>query len=140
MTAEEGYLMKMKTGKGDIDGVTDLTVWNDFEVEIKRSKSDMLADFHKKHGHKDKKNRIVQLYYAFPKELLPKVEDLVPPECGIITVDLYGNSAYARMYKDATRKKGAKKLTQAEQLKVARLGAMRIWSFKEKLNLLKRKK
>lgn len=28
MTAEEGYLMKMKTGKGDIDGVTDLTVWN----------------------------------------------------------------------------------------------------------------
>jgi len=28
MTAEEGYLMKMKTGKGGIDGVTDLTVWN----------------------------------------------------------------------------------------------------------------
>eukprot|EP00889_Picochlorum_renovo_P008865 jgi/Picre1/35895/NNA_003353.t1 len=28
MTAEEGYLMKMKTGKGDIDAVTELTVWN----------------------------------------------------------------------------------------------------------------
>ena len=37
-----------------------------FEVEIKRSKSDMMADFKKKHSHGDRRNRIVQLYYAFP--------------------------------------------------------------------------
>ena len=116
-----------------------------FEVEIKRSKSDMMADFKKKHGHKDRGNRIVQLYYAFPEELLLKVEALVPKECGIITVEYYGDTineyrGYARMYREAKRKKGAKRLTTAEQLKIARLGAMRIWGLKEKLNLKKQKK
>jgi hypothetical protein len=113
-----------------------------FEVEIKRSKSDMLADFKKKHGHKDRKNRIVQLYYAFPEELLPKVKDLVPEECGIITVAYsdWNNRAYASMHRDAKRKKGAKRLTEKEQLQIARLGTLRIWTLKEKLNELKLKK
>jgi len=113
-----------------------------FEVEIKRSKSDMLADFKKKHGHKDRQNRIVQLYYAFPEELLSKVEDLVPEECGIITVSRseWNNKAYASMRRDAKRKKGAKQLTQKEQLKIARLGTLRIWTLKEKLNLTLQKK
>jgi hypothetical protein len=116
-----------------------------FEVEIKRSKSDMMADFKKNHGHIDRKNRIVQLYYAFPIELLPKVEALVPKECGIITVEYYGDGikeyrGYARMHREAKRKKGAKKLTTAEQLKIARLGTLRIWTLKEKLNLIKQKK
>jgi len=112
-----------------------------FEVEIKRSKSDMLADFKKNHGHIDSKNRIVQLYYAFPIELLPKVEDLVPEECGIITVKMgYEHRASASMHREAKRKKGAKRLTAAEQLKITRLGMMRIWTLKEKLNLLKYKK
>jgi hypothetical protein len=116
-----------------------------FEVEIKRSKSDMMADFKKNHGHIDRKNRIVQLYYAFPIELLPKVEALVPKECGIITVEYYGDGineyrGYARMHREAKRKKGAKKLTTAEQLKIARLGTLRIWTLKNKLNLMKQKK
>ena len=113
-----------------------------FEVEIKRSKSDMMADFKKKHGHKDRQNRIVQLYYAFPEELLSKVEDLVPEECGIITVSRseWNNKAYASMRRDAKRKKGAKPLTQKEQLKIARLGTLRIWTLKEKMNLSKYKK
>jgi hypothetical protein len=111
-----------------------------FEVEIKRSKSDMVADFKKKHGHKDRKNRIVQLYYAFPLELLPKVEELVPEDCGILTVEYYGDRGYARMHREAKRRKGAKRLTTAEQLKIARLGTLRIWTLKEKLNLIKQKK
>jgi len=113
-----------------------------FEVEIKRSKSDMMADFKKKHGHKDRANRIVQLFYAFPEELLPKVEDLVPDDCGILTVSRseWDNKARASMRRDAKRRKGAKPLTQKEQLKIARLGTLRIWTLKEKLNLLKLKK
>ena len=113
-----------------------------FEVEIKRSKSDMMADFKKKHGHSDRKNRIVQLYYAFPEELLPKVEALVPEDCGIITVSIseWNDKAYASMRRDAKRRKGAKRLTQKEQLQIARLGTLRIWTLKEKLNGLKRKK
>jgi hypothetical protein len=116
-----------------------------FEVEIKRTKSDMVADFKKKHGHKDRRNRIVQLYYAFPEELLSKVKDLVPEDCGIITVEYYGDGikeyrGYARMHRDAKRRKGAKRLTEKEQLQIARLGTLRIWTLKEKLNLLKQKK
>lgn len=109
-----------------------------FEVEIKRSKSDMLADFKKKHGHIDRQNRIVQLYYAFPVELLPKVEELVPEECGIITVNRYGDDYIrASIHKEARRKKGAKRLTDKEILKITRLGCMRIWTLKDKLNKLK---
>lgn len=106
-----------------------------FEVEIKRSRSDMLADFKKKHGHRDRGNRIVQLYYAFPEELLPKVEELVPPECGIITVEKneWNRMPRAHMVRDAKRKKGAKRLTQKEQLKIARLGTLRIWTLKQKI-------
>jgi len=116
-----------------------------FEVEIKRSKSDMLADFTKKHGHRDRGNRIVQLYYAFPEELLPKVEDLVPEECGILTVKKYKSTGYeyrarASMHREAKRKTGAKRLTEKEQLKIARLGTLRIWTLKEKMNLSKYKK
>ena len=112
-----------------------------FEVEIKRSKSDMMADFKKKHGHKDRKNRIVQLYYAFPEELLPKVKDLVPEDCGIITVQYneWTERPYASMHRDAKRRKGAKPLTQKEQLQIARLGTLRIWTLKDKLNKMKRK-
>ena len=114
-----------------------------FEVEIKRSKSDMMADFKKKHGHKDRRNRIVQLYYAFPKELLPKVEEFVPDDCGILTVEKYcgwdnKNYTSVKMVRDAKRKKGAKRLTEKEQLQIARLGTLRIWTLKEKLNLLKK--
>lgn len=116
-----------------------------FEIEIKRSKSDMQADFKKKHGHKDRKNRIVQLYYAFPLELLSKVEELVPPECGIITIENYSYDGkeykqYVRMYRNAKRIKNCRKLTEKEQLKIARLGTLRIWRLKEKLNQLKQKK
>jgi len=109
-----------------------------FEVEIKRTKSDMVADFKKNHGHVDRKNRIVQLFYAFPEELLPKVKHLIPKECGIITVTMT-STGYCRasMKREAKRKKGAKRLTETEQLKIARLGTMRVWSCKERIvNLL----
>jgi len=106
-----------------------------FEVEIKRSKSDMLADFKKRHNHEDRANRIVQLYYAFPEELTQKVIDLVPPECGIIEVgyDEWSGKARAHMVRDAKRRKGARPLTQKEQLQIARLGTLRIWTLKQKI-------
>lgn len=112
-----------------------------FEVEIKRSKSDMQADIKKNHRHIDRQNRIIQLYYAFPEELLLKVEELVPPECGIIIVEFWKNrNARAYMKRNAKRRKGAKRLTEKEQFKIARLGTLRIWTLKDKLNKLKQKK
>jgi len=114
-----------------------------FEVEIKRTKSDLLADFKKYHNHVDRKNRIVQLYYAIPQELLESCEQHIPEQFGILVVERYESLGKfydsTRMYREAKRKSGARKLTQKEQLKAARLGVMRVWSLKEKLNNQKRK-
>lgn len=115
-----------------------------FEVEIKRTKSDLLADFKKNHNHGDRQNRIIQLFYAIPIELLDSCEQYIPETAGIITVEKYeylGEYYYdVKMYRDAKRVTGARKLTEKEMLKVTRLGTMRIWSLKDKLNKLKSKK
>lgn len=112
-----------------------------FEIEIKISIADLKKDLKKKHGHVDKANRIVQLYYAIPKELLEKAKEYIPENCGILTIELYNsNGKYTRhvsTYREAKRKKGARRLTEKEQLQITRLGTMRIWSLKEKLINLK---
>jgi len=108
------------------------------EVEIKRTKPDFLADFNKDHNHVDKQNRITEFYYAFPETLYPKCEELIPEHAGVILCRKYINykkeervSAYFKV--KPKRIKGARKLSIEEQLKVARLGTMRIWSLKEKI-------
>lgn len=109
-----------------------------FEVEIKRSKSDLLADFKKGHDHKDKKNRIKELYFAIPKNLYESCKDIIPKNAGILVCEKWlhddGREIVSVCTKrQAVRVKGARKLTLAEQLSVARLGTMRIWNLKEKL-------
>jgi len=109
------------------------------EVEIKISKSDLLADFKKDHNHIDRKNRICEFYYAMPKDLYEKCKDLIPEGAGIISTEWYYNAYYMKWVlhtttqRGATRIKGAKRLTDAEQLKVAKLGTMRIWTLKAKI-------
>ena len=106
------------------------------EVEIKISKSDLLADFKKGHDHKDGQGRISYFYYAMPKTLYEKVKDLIPTEAGILVCDRGdwdGAKAYIREIRKPLRIKGARKLTPEEQLKIAWLGTMRIWSLKEKI-------
>jgi len=109
------------------------------EIEIKRSKSDLLADFKKKHDHSDE--RICELYYAIPIELLDSCKDLIPIHCGIITCNYKRNgNLNAECFRTAKRNKNSRRLTVEEQLKVTRLGCMRIWSLKEKnIKLLKTK-
>ena len=108
------------------------------EVEIKRSKSDLLADFNKRHNHVDRQNRISELYYALPIELYEGCKDLVPENAGILTCEKYhvGHGKWrvsVRTQKEPVKIKGARKLTDEEKLKVATLGTMRIWSLKEKI-------
>lgn len=109
------------------------------EVEIKRSKSDFLADFKKGHNHVDKQKRISEFYYAFPIDIYEKCKDLVPENAGIIVCERFINYrnveiVNARIKRKAKWIKDSRKLTEEEQLKVARLGTMRIWRLKEKLN------
>lgn len=108
------------------------------EVEIKKTKSDFLADFKKGHNHVDRQNRITEFYYAMPEDLYEKCKDLIPIGAGVITC--YRWTDYKKRQRidahtkiKAARIKGARKLTPEEQLRIARLGTMRIWSLKDKI-------
>lgn len=106
------------------------------EVEIKRSKADLKNDFKKSHGHIDV--RIQKLYYAIPEELLASCESLIPETAGIIIVYQARGGIWARIHREIKANKARRKLTDAEILKVAKLGCMRIWNLKHKLALIKK--
>ncbi len=114
------------------------------EVEIKRTFADFKKDFEKRHGHIDKKNRIVEFYYAFPEELYEKCKDLVPEHAGVILCS--SRLDYKKRFvvkasikKKAKRSTTAKKLTEKEQQQVTRLAALRIWTLKERIARNERK-
>jgi hypothetical protein len=73
-----------------------------------------------------------------PEDLYEKCKDLIPEGAGVITcyrwVDYKKEQRVdAHTKKEPKRIKGARSLTIDEQLKVARLGTMRIWTLKQKL-------
>ena len=115
------------------------------EVEIKRSKYDLLADFKKGHNHIDRQNRISELYYALPIELYESCKDLIPENSGILTCEKYHvghgtRRVSVRTQREPVKIKNARKLTEIEKLKIATLGTMRIWSLKEKIIKLQNEK
>lgn len=106
------------------------------EVEIKISKSDLLADFKKGHDHKDRQGRITYFYYAMPETLYEKVKDLIPQDAGILTCargSWEGASVYVKEVRKPEKRKNARKLTTQECFKIAWLGTMRIFPLKEKI-------
>jgi hypothetical protein len=107
------------------------------EVEIKRSVSDFRADFSKKHNHDDK--RIKELFYAFPEELIKHVESEVPANWGIICVYFLRTKYYARIIRNPVPKQNCVPLNDSEQLKIMRLGCMRIWKLKQRCTILNSK-
>lgn len=107
------------------------------EIEIKRSLSDFLADFKKKHCHESE--IIKYFYYCVPESIYDKVRDELSKRCvsysGIITFDEdliirhhgYDKNGHVReIYPN-------RKLFLEEQLQVARFGAIRSILLKEKL-------
>ena len=114
------------------------------EVEIKKTYADFKKDFEKRHGHVDYHNRIVEFYYAFPEELYEKCKDLVPENAGVILCKSrydykkrFNPKAYVK--KKAKRKSKAKPMTEKEQQQIVRLGALRIWTLKERIARNERK-
>lgn len=109
------------------------------EVEIKRSKSDLLADFNKKHHHKDSQNRIKEFYYAIPENLVKSCEPLIPKDAGIIVCERseWNDTVYAHIRRKTKINNLAVPLKPEEILKVAHLGTMRIWSLKQKIIKMK---
>lgn len=58
------------------------------EVEVKRSLSDFRRDALKPQRQNPRKHapQIRQLYYSVPPELVEKVQPILPPDCGLLTL------------------------------------------------------
>ena len=96
-----------------------------WEIEIKISLSDLKKDKLKRHNHQDHFNRIKYLYFALPYYLEKHIEH-VPKRAGIIIV---GKDLFCRKIKKPV-KNSDYKFTAEDRYKVARLGAIRVWSLK----------
>jgi hypothetical protein len=103
-----------------------------YEVEIKRTKQDLLADLKKEHGHFDK--RIKYFYFAIPGSLLETCEEFIPKRAGIITVV----NRCCHLIREPKNLSNYKCSTE-ERLKLLRLGTLRIWSLKSRIIKLKRR-
>lgn len=106
-----------------------------YEVEIKVSKADLKKDALKRHGHND--NRLKALYFAIPEKLKDCI-DLIPNRAGIIIIKERNGYRMPNVVRKPTMNRQARSLSLDEMLKVAHLGAMRIWGLKRKIKDLKR--
>lgn len=122
------------------------------EIEIKRTWADFMADFKKSHTHNDSK--LSYFYYAVPESIGQRVFDWLykgnyearhywdrsivdgytennKNKCGLI---VYGENIFHNYCLTvAAGKMGDYKLSVEEELKLLRLGNMRIWGLKKKL-------
>jgi len=110
-----------------------------YQIEIKTSKADLIADRKKRHQHLNGKIR--KLYFAIP-DYLKNCEQYIPKHAGIIIVSSFVNqdgylpagATGCHVVREA-EVKSEYKFTDKEKFNVARLGALRSWRLKE--NLLK---
>ena len=122
---------------GLLDYEADLLIMNKTgyvtEIEIKRSWSDFLADF-KKDENAHKSEIIYQFWYCVPdslyKDCIDKLKEVYPDSLDRPNVISYSDSGVLNFHgKSASYCRGKhRKMFLEEQLKLARLGAMRYWS------------
>ena len=98
-----------------------------WEIEIKTTRSDLIKDKKKRHGHRN--GKIKYLYFAMPDYLEHCVEH-VPERAGVILVN---DKLRCRTHRRPKFNKSAYRFSQDERYQVARLGSMRIWGLKKKL-------
>jgi len=105
------------------------------EVEIKISRSDLIADKKKSHEHKSRLIR--RLFFAMPESMEKDIEH-VPAHAGIILVHEGEYGRTCRLLRPAKNNADAKPLSAEKRYDVARLGAMRIWNMALAINNLAR--
>lgn len=99
------------------------------EVEIKISLSDLKADFKKNHKHKSRYTR--EFYYAFPSNFYEKFEPIIPEHAGIIVCERnLSGIVLSKLKRKAKINTLAKPLSIDDQMKIRRLGCLRIFSLK----------
>ncbi len=97
------------------------------EVEIKISKQDLKNDLKKKHCHKS--NKIKALYFAVPEELVEFALENIPTRAGLLSVGLRVNEI-----RKPELNKESIKWSDDEIFNLLRLGTMRIYTLKQRLN------
>lgn len=106
------------------------------EVEIKRSWEDFLHDFKKQTTHDE--GKVSWKYFAVPQCLSERVWQYLCDnghmDCGVIQYLEDGNANFVYCPNNMLSHIESKKLFLEEKLAIARLGCMRIWSLKNKLN------
>ncbi len=100
-----------------------------WEVEIKVSKADLIADKKKAHGHIS--SNVKRLYFALPHYIEDYIQH-IPDRAGVILVNKPRTRLSCEVVRPAKNEKGYQ-LSDKEVLKMAMLGAMRIWNLKQKL-------
>jgi len=113
------------------------------EVEIKRTKADLKKDLLKEHKHET--DKIKDLYFAVPEDKWKEWKEFIPERAGILTyykvedagmynyIQRSSKDVFIQCRRSPKPNKNAKKLTTEEQLRIARLGCMRIWNLKRTL-------
>lgn len=99
------------------------------EIEIKISVSDLKAEKKKNHQHDRNRNYIKYLWFAMPDKMMGN-ENLIPERAGILYVDHAGR---VNVFRQPQPNKDAKKWEMEMAYKLARLGTIRMWSYKEAL-------
>lgn len=97
------------------------------EIEIKISKSDLLADKKKAHGHYHE--HIARLYFAVPDTLVDVAVDAIPERAGLYSVKA---GKIPKLIRQCKRNKNCSRWTEKDRLKLAHLGTMRILGLKKK--------
>lgn len=113
------------------------------EIEIKVSRSDLIKDKEKRHGHDEP--MIKYLYFAIPEHLEKDIEH-IPERAGVLIVKWnkpfkaygYTNTRMEAGWWSCKKVREPKiqynrKWLEHEYNSLLRLGAMRIWGLKEKL-------
>jgi hypothetical protein len=101
-----------------------------YEVEIKVSRSDLIRDKKKrKWGWSYMMHKTRKMWFAIP-EILENAIAHIPEQAGVLSVNKFGYVTEVRKSKIDSK---ARKLSDRDQFKVARLGAMRIWKLKKAL-------
>jgi hypothetical protein len=103
-----------------------------YEVEIKVSRSDLLADLKKRSGHHS--DLLRRLYFCIPKKLESSIPD-IPERAGVLVVH---NNGGVYKHREAKLNPYSKKLNNKVMLKIAHLGCMRIWKLKEEIKRLEK--
>ncbi len=105
------------------------------EIEIKVSKADLKKDKEKRHKHDS--DMFKYFYFAVPKKLVEFALTEIPENAGLFSVEERGNiynPYWVKQEKAPVLNKSHCKWKEADRIKLAELGCMRILGLKEKIN------